>query len=147
MTACHSLSTLVGLEKVTSLHTLRVRKRALTRACEKPMLISGHLQAVQFGSPLSLLTLRLTRLEVSVKCRHRSKHEMPSSLTTLFSCRVCALAQLGSSALSALPDGLDEQTSLRELHIFECPTAQQLVVNKLSKLIALKVLCLLARGR
>ena len=51
----------------------------------------------------------------------------------------CTCAQFGSRELSALPDSLYEQTSLRELTINRCPAAQQLIVSKLTDLTVLQV--------
>ena len=48
-------------------------------------------------------------------------------------------AQFGGRQLPALPDGLYEQTSLRELYIDDCPAAQQLAVSKLTNLTVLEV--------
>ena len=50
-----------------------------------------------------------------------------------------ACAQFGGQQFAALPDGLDEQTSLCELYIDSCPAAQQLIVSKLTVLTVLAV--------
>ena len=60
------------------------------------------------------------------------------ALCTIAMCHA-VYAQFDGRELSTLPDGLDEQTSLRELHINSCSAAQQLVVSKLTNLTVLEV--------
>ena len=82
----------------------------------------------------SLASLRaqcLTRIAVSAS--------VASFSGALHSISHTLRCQFSGDELAALPDGLDEQTSLRELRIDCCSAAQQLVVSKLTALTVLMV--------